>query len=104
MGENPMRPKHNQRAASESCVVHGQPWLRSVDSRRTGRKKVAPKFVNVVGAETFTAVEGSIGCPVMVRDAWPTGVADYGTSAEGLGRNPGGPYTSVRKDPGRTAG
>src|SRR5206468_7276276 len=37
---------------------------------------------------------------VMVRDFGPTGVKDYGTSAGGLGRNPGGPNISVLIGPG----
>jgi hypothetical protein len=48
--------------------------------------------------------EGSIISPVMVRDFGPTGVKDYGTSAGGLGRNPGGPNISVLEGPGWTAG
>ena len=48
--------------------------------------------------------EGSILSSVMVRDSGPTGVLDYGTSAERLGRNPGGPNISVLEDPGWTAG
>ncbi len=48
--------------------------------------------------------EGNIISPVMVRDSGPTGVKDYGTSVNRLGRNPGGPSISVLEGPGWTAG
>jgi len=37
-GANPVRSKPSQRAGSESCVVYGQPYLRSGDSERMGRR------------------------------------------------------------------
>jgi hypothetical protein len=52
----------------------------------------------------MSMAEGSIIRPVMVRDFGPTGVEDYGTRVERLGRNPGGPSISVLEGPGRTAG
>jgi hypothetical protein len=64
----------------------------------------SPEIDNVVGAEVFIRAEGSILGLDMVRDSWPTGVMDYGTSAERLGRNPGDPNIPVLEDPGWTAG
>ena len=64
----------------------------------------SPEMVNVVGAEALVLVEGSIFCSARVRSNWPAGVLDYGTFARGLGRNLGGPSSSVREDPGWTAG
>jgi hypothetical protein len=60
--------------------------------------------MKVVGAEALPKAEGSIVSSVTVRNSGPTGVKDYGTSATGLGGNPGGPNISVLEDPGWTAG
>ena len=40
-------------------MVHGRPWLRSVDSERAGRVIEPRKFL-VAGADAFVGAEGNI--------------------------------------------
>jgi hypothetical protein len=87
---NPAWPKPSQQAGSESCVVMGQPWLRSVDSERAGRVS-QPRKELFVDADGVGYPEGSTSETAMERSGWSTGVKEQGTFAKGLPRNLGGP-------------
>ena len=49
-------------AGSESCVVQGRPWLRSVDSERMGRV-IEPRKGGVAGADAVAGAEGNTAAP-----------------------------------------
>jgi len=51
-------------AGSESCVVVGQPTLRSVDSEPAGRVMELRKFVRMAGADAVQKAEGNTEAPM----------------------------------------
>jgi hypothetical protein len=53
-GKSPVRPSRSA-AGSESCVVQGRPWLRSVDSERAGRV-IEPREKQVVEADVVLLI------------------------------------------------
>jgi hypothetical protein len=81
-------------AGSESCVVTGQPALRSVDSECAGRV-IEPRNDRFARADSFKTLEGRMISPQWLGDIHLAGVGEQGMYTLGFPRNLGGPWCST---------